>query len=206
MNVPINSTIALQQLAESLANENSNALRGSLSQTSTSILLIWDIFITYDQEIALIWGAQNCIVNLFFIIRYGALSQTIMSLVLALGDIKTSHNICRLYIWYYSLSSTALVVSVDLLLVYRAVAFYARSKRIFISLGICWLINSGVLLVMGTVHSIRFPITHSTMFSVYGISEECLATKVPKLLNYFWISELIFQSLLFLLISTRFVR
>lgn len=110
MNNSTNTTTALS-LAELLFEEASQSLPSSLSQgnylefitviksltdimtVSNNVILIWDIIITYDQEIELIWWlvcppviedyarnslirSRHCIVNyLFFFIRYGALSQ-----------------------------------------------------------------------------------------------------------------------------------
>lgn len=203
----VSSMSITTSITEILSEAISQSFHDTWSIVSSTVVLIWDIIITFDQEIELIWRTPKCVVNyLFFIIRYGVLIQGIMSLTLNLGEYKTNHNICRVFTWSYVLSGVITLCSVDLLLVYRAVAFYANDRRILIGLVICWLTNSVVLIVIGTLLGIGFPIFHNNTLFAFGARIGCLETVLPRLLHYVWISELTFQSIVFLLILIRFIR
>lgn len=188
-----------------LATEASENRRELVSALCANILLAWDIIITFDIEVELIWKAPKSVVTCLFLFnRYISLSQAIMSTVFLHGEFKTEHNICRVYAWYYAFSTVSLIWITNILNVYRVYAFFGRDRRILIVISTLGVINGGATLVMSILVVRTFAIFHTNI--VLTAVGECILTNFPRLLHYIWVTETVFQSFLFFLMLARCIQ
>lgn len=207
MMAPATNMTVISPLAHNLSLEASGSLPVSLFQASVCALQIWDIVLTYDQEIELVWKVRSNAVNyLFFIVRYLALSVSLTTVVVTQSRFKAEDQICGFYTWYTTIANVVLVCTTDILLVYRAFAFYERNRRVLIGLVVLWVsLNLGSL-VFTLLIVLKLPVTHSMSFFIRGVLGECVAVGLPQLVHAAWIFELAFQICLVTLVSIKVVR
>lgn len=202
----ISKTSVIPAIANLISAEASESWRDLVSAFCANVLLVWDIAITFDLEVELIWRSPKSVVAYLFLLnRYISLSQVIMTMVFLQGDFKTNHNICRVFVLYYAFSTVLLLWISDILLVYRAYAFCGQDRKILIVLIILWIINGVAIGVMSVFVVKTFSVFHSNMI-ILRVVGECVAMNLPRLLHYIWVSELIFQSILFFLVTGRCIQ
>ncbi|KIJ55834.1 hypothetical protein M422DRAFT_774738 [Sphaerobolus stellatus SS14] len=172
-------------------------------------LLAWDIAITIDEEILLIWGSKCTLSTfLYFGIRYGALViQTLNGVfyVNVSGVFIPSVVSCAFWVWFNALLGYVVHVCVDILFVMRVYAFYGRDNRL---LGIlCFLLAGAAIpaLILGIFTLLENQTTPNPFPPRIQLPSCLLLTNTSIFASRIWIAELIFQSLLVILITWRFI-
>jgi len=175
-----------------------------INSVSAGSLLLWDISITFSEEVELIWKSRLSIVKIVFLImRYLSLGTQFVSIAVPLMSIET-HATCKSYIWFRSFSSAISICTSQILLIYRVLAFYNWNFILQLSLSALFVITNIsilVLLVLGVSH---YAVITNPIPSLNSILGGCITTSYPKELAFVWIPELIFQSILFILVFSKF--
>ncbi|KAJ3550553.1 hypothetical protein NMY22_g405 [Coprinellus aureogranulatus] len=99
------------------------------STVAALTFLLYDIFITFDDEVRLIWpNPLNGTKCLFFFIRYFPVMLQISIMFIGTPPFTFTHRGC--YIWnvYQALASALVVTSVDYILILRVFALYPRNR------------------------------------------------------------------------------
>lgn len=201
------SVTTVLPLADSSLREASTSYAASLIQASIGALLMWDVIITYDQEIDLIWRTPRSVVNyFFFIIRYLAISISITSIIISKSSFTTKDNVCIIYTWFSTMATCLLISSMDAFLVYRAFAFYERDRKVLAGLITLWLLNNGILFGLSLAFCLKSPLVNADTIFTHNVFGECIAVNLPRFTHDFWISEIIFQIVLFFVVFVRFIR
>lgn len=167
--------------------------------------MTWDFLLTLNEEINLIWRSRLSIITVIFLVmRYLALVTQYVTMTVILSDIAVSHTTCRGYIWFRSLSSGILACTSQILLIYRVLVFYNWNFILKLSLGALFLatnISIFVLLFIGISSYMIIPNPFPSLNATLG---GCSTFSYPRALSNLWIPELIFQSILFILVFSKF--
>ncbi|GJJ14348.1 hypothetical protein Clacol_008612 [Clathrus columnatus] len=203
----MNNSIIDSPFADEFVAQTQQSFLLLLTQASAEVLLIWDIIITFDREVELIWKTPRSVVKyLFLFIRYAALSIILSQLISDYGMFNTKVNICLISIRWELVVSSLILWSVDLLLLYRIYAFYERNRRMLYALTVLWIMNIAATSVFSVLIFLKYPTFHITTGIIPGILTECSVASFPKFLSDIWICELIFQSILFFLVMLKFIK
>ncbi|KAL0950316.1 hypothetical protein HGRIS_010291 [Hohenbuehelia grisea] len=168
------------------------------SSIASLAFLVWDIFITLDEEVHLIWPNRWTYMKfLYFFVRYFALCVQIALLFTGSDISRHFHfSISDCNIWGNFQAASAMVISlgVDWILVLRVDALYCANRGVRFLLAslllfetICMGLGLG-LMAGGTIYD-----------------QNCTVLDVPKALIIYGVSTLIVQLILFILSAVRFI-
>ncbi|KAJ6493456.1 hypothetical protein C8R45DRAFT_1136693 [Mycena sanguinolenta] len=187
-----------------LTTEPGPDVSGSKASFASLALLAYDILLTFDEEVAIIWSRPwTAIKCLFFFIRYFPLLLQI-SLLFVGTDITPRFNFtfrdCEVWAIYQSAAAVILVAAVDYILILRGTylfALYDNHRYIKAPVLILFCLELLVMLV-------------SLGFSLSGIrfddERRCIVTHFPNSFIFYGASAILFQTVLFSLTVLRFVQ
>ncbi|KAJ2914626.1 hypothetical protein MD484_g5789, partial [Candolleomyces efflorescens] len=120
---------------------NSTSLE-SMQLVAALTFLLYDIMITYDDEVRLIWSNPWSLTKcIYFFIRYFPVVLQITIMFLGTPPFTFTHYEC--YIWnvYQALASALVVACVDYILILRVFALYPRNATVKYFLGGVYLLE-----------------------------------------------------------------
>ncbi|KAF4598135.1 hypothetical protein EYR38_006531 [Pleurotus pulmonarius] len=169
----------------------------NLSSAASLAFLVWDILITTDNEVELIWPKPWSVTKfLYFHIRYVPvlvqIAITFVGTEIAESFHYTTHD-C--YIWqvFQGVASVSIIAAVDVILILRVYALYNGHWAIRLSVG-CLFFMEIVCMIVGlalAIPGIRF-------------GPNCSTTGIPQSLIIYGAGSVLFQIILFLLTVVRF--
>ncbi|KDQ52716.1 hypothetical protein JAAARDRAFT_474791 [Jaapia argillacea MUCL 33604] len=120
---------------QTMASAAHDTLMINYSSLSSIAFLVWDIMVTFDEEVAYIWPQPKRSPSkwLFLFTRYFSLACQIALFARSIGIFETSNSIprgCISWLVFQSISAQAMMTSVELILMIRVYALYAGSRHI----------------------------------------------------------------------------
>ncbi|TFK66878.1 hypothetical protein BDN72DRAFT_126556 [Pluteus cervinus] len=171
------------------------------SSVASLAFLAWDIIITFEDEVKVIWrNPWSPMKVLYFIIRYLSLSVQISTLFAGSEltpalNLHFTHHDC--YIWAISqgVGAAFVIISADVVLILRVHALYHCSKVVQ---RLLWVLYLGECLIMAL--GLKFALPQMEYDSI------CRVTKSPTVLSLVAVAPIIFQTILFVLTGIKFVQ
>ncbi|KAF9498135.1 hypothetical protein BDN71DRAFT_442005 [Pleurotus eryngii] len=176
-------------------------LRGlqSCNYMAALAFTVWDIIVSFEDEVEQIWlSAWTRLKYLYIFLRYFSLIAQVIATILTLGlaaPLYPGRSVCLLLLSFQAISSQALMMGVQVLLVLRVIALYNRVR---------WLRTFLSALFLGEVvlMTVFFGISLSSMD--YGV--HCVITGFPITATGFLIPPILYESLLFVLTMVKFYQ
>lgn len=172
---------------------------------AVAAILIWDWWITLADEIQYVWKYKISLVNvLYIVIRYVSLGNLIVGIIFEADLIRPDAGGCKGWIWSRALSWFVVSLCSETLFVVRVFAFYADNfwlRMTLLGVFVCEVISYLVIICIGIPQVVAFTNTLPPHLQIGS----CIISKEPVLLSAAWIPVLIFQSVLFGLISAKFI-
>lgn len=160
---------------------------------------VWDIIVSFEDEVEQIWlSAWTRLKFLYIFLRYFSLVAQVIATILTLGlaaPLYPGRSVCLLLLSFQAISSQALMMGVQVLLVLRVIALYNRVRWLRTFLSVLFLAE----VVLMTVF---FGISLSSMD--YGV--HCVITGFPITATGFLIPPILYESLLFVLTVVKFYQ
>ncbi|KDQ55174.1 hypothetical protein JAAARDRAFT_37706 [Jaapia argillacea MUCL 33604] len=149
------------------------------SSVAAMMFLLYDICLTFDDEVNLIWPKPWSFTKfLFFFVRYFPV-VTQFSILFVASDYEFSQHECFVWEIWQCTAAVALVVSVDAILIMRVRALYGSTKFIPYALLALYLTE---IVGMSTSLAISLP--------GMRFNDICLTTYIPKsILGYLYVSD-----------------
>ncbi|KAF4605571.1 hypothetical protein EYR40_004357 [Pleurotus pulmonarius] len=160
---------------------------------------VWDIVVCFEDEVEQIWqSAWTRLKFLYIFLRYFSLVAQVIATILTLGlaaPLYPGRSVCLLLLSFQAISSQALMMGVQVLLVLRVIALFNRVR---------WLRSflSALFLVEVVLMTVFFGISLRSMD--YGI--HCVITGFPITATGFLIPPILYESLLFVLTMIKFYQ
>ncbi|KAF8843232.1 hypothetical protein BDN67DRAFT_964600 [Paxillus ammoniavirescens] len=160
-------------------------------QMAPYVVMLYDHFLTFDQEIEHIWNKPWTLTSILYItLRYPGSAFGWFSATAFLGS--WSYNFCKIFIYVQGWPASVTVWLVQFILQMRLYALYNKSKKLVVFTGAIYLAEiiamSGILLKANLdVETSNHPLP--------GINI-CTALMTPSVFYSFWIPPLIFESIL----------
>ncbi|TFK49577.1 hypothetical protein OE88DRAFT_357077 [Heliocybe sulcata] len=177
-----------------------NSLITKFNAVASATWLVWDLFITLDDEVELIWKSRTSLPKyLYFVSRYVGI---FMQALLASGALLMY---CAPWLIFEAVSSTILVVAVELSMILRVQALYAGSRVVLFAL---------LALLVGEVASFAVVAAFGYGQALPGLIPipagaplpGCVMTRSTKFFQTSWVPTLAFESILFILTSYKCLR
>ncbi|KDQ55170.1 hypothetical protein JAAARDRAFT_37700 [Jaapia argillacea MUCL 33604] len=167
------------------------------SSVAALVFLFYDIVLTFDDEVNLIWSRPWSYTKfLFFYVRYMA-AATQVSALFVTAEISphftyTQHQ-CLIWEVWQGVASMSLIMAVDVVLILRVHALYSGNPTI-----------TRLLLITYTLEIACMTI--SLVLSVPGVvyNDVCLVTWVPPAIFLWGAATISFQAILFTLTAYQF--
>jgi len=179
------------------------------NMVAASTFIFWDQCITFREEVELIWRSKFSPVSLLFlVIRYGTLGFRIFVLVFYTkfsGLLRPSLTACKGWLWLEVALGLSLFCCVEIVLIMRVFAFYGRNKLLLASLLTLFACEHAAVLTIAAIAVPKFQMVPSPLPTNLPVPA-CLILYIPALWYSFWIPCIAFESTLFLLVISRFVR
>ncbi|TFK61652.1 hypothetical protein BDN72DRAFT_434883 [Pluteus cervinus] len=167
------------------------------SSVSALAFLAWDIVITFDDEVRVIWRQSWTPMKvLYFIIRYLSLLVQLSSLFTAgilIPSIRYTHFGCFIWQAYQGVGAILVILSTDVVLILRVHALYHGNKVIQRLLWVFYL-GEAVSMVIG------LKLTLDEM----DWDDVCRVTTPAPMLSLVVGAAIAFQTILFVLTSIKF--
>lgn len=176
---------------------------------AASMLLFWDLALTFEEEVELIWRSrQGPFTVLFYIIRYLAVGIRVLDLVVytdVFGYMQPSTPRCLAWVWFEAVGGEVMLICIETLFLLRVFAFYGRHRFLIAILVPLFL---GVIAAETTIIAIAVPkmIVIPNPLPPNLHVGACLNLAVPELYSKLVVPALAFQSLMFALVVIRFIR
>ncbi|KIK60709.1 hypothetical protein GYMLUDRAFT_43546 [Collybiopsis luxurians FD-317 M1] len=121
-----------------------------------SILYIYDLVTTLDQEVELVWKKPKSLLSvLFFLNRYVPLCAAVIGpAVFLISTPELTNSVCENWMKYMCGESVVTLATIHVILVIRVWAIYQRSMRILIPLvvfGMCSFISYSTIILAGNI-------------------------------------------------------
>jgi hypothetical protein len=171
---------------------------------SATVWLVWDIAITMDQEINLIWSTQWTLPKfLYLAARYYGLFNTLFNTIVTIYP-TLSVPFCSVWSWFVGFSGAVFfTTTVNLILLLRLRALYHRSPKVVIFLTALYIIEfltevAVTVLTLKDVHMSPKP----PGLPLTG----CYSSKPPRLTLISWIPCLVIACIFFAFTLYQFFR
>ncbi|TDL18504.1 hypothetical protein BD410DRAFT_793209 [Rickenella mellea] len=178
------------------------------SGVAACVCLIYEIFITFDQEVEYIWKSRWTLPKVLYLwTRYFALFVQVIAIAES-TSMKVTTTVCAGWAYFEGITGQMLVMGVELLLMLRVWALYKRDRRVLyflVALYIAEVTANTVILGMSLPGIKSVPPLRGLFPPDFPLSG-CFPIKVPKFFFSYWIPTLIFESVLFILMTLNFVR
>ncbi|KAF8891739.1 hypothetical protein BD779DRAFT_144646 [Infundibulicybe gibba] len=193
------TTLASASQAPSTADVAAGTQAVDRSSVAALAFLVWDICITFDDEVKLIWSRPWTYTKfLFYFVRYLPLMVEISILFVGTElspQFHFSPHDCFIWQVYQGVASISIVASVDFILILRVYALFHNSPIVRSIVSVCFMLE---LAGMCTGLALSLP----------GIKYDsiCIVTEVPSSLIIYGAASILFQTLLFSLTAYKFFR
>ncbi|TFK36421.1 hypothetical protein BDQ12DRAFT_737007 [Crucibulum laeve] len=172
----------------------------NLVAASCMTCILYDHFITLDQEIARMWPARMSVAKILFLLnRYLVQAMLIFNCISA-SQPYLSPGVCVFYLRWLVVTLTVTGAIVQGILVLRVWALHRNNK---LAKGITYFFYaSGTATLVGLVitdYINEDVLINKALNSLPG----CYATSVPSIIAGFWIVPLVVESVLFMLVISR---
>ncbi|KAI0739061.1 hypothetical protein C8Q80DRAFT_227854 [Daedaleopsis nitida] len=179
----------LVQLTQVIAHLAQRHIRHS---AAASTLLLFDLIAHLDEEVQLVWRSGNTLPKyLYFISRYYGI----------LGQFLITSNVFPMFCFSYILISLMfllpLLLSVELSLMLRVDALYAKNKNIRLIM-MCGIVAELTIALAFEIVSLPNIRKRETPFPPFTPARGCISRQ-PALIRLTWIPVLAFDTLLFAL-------
>ncbi|KDQ55172.1 hypothetical protein JAAARDRAFT_196037 [Jaapia argillacea MUCL 33604] len=152
--------------------------------------LIYDIILTFDDEVNLIWSRRWTYTKfLFFYVRYMAVAIELTGIFTTgelSSDLQYSHHGCYLWQIWYGGSAVSLMAAVDCILILRVHALYCGNKIVTSIIGFFYVVE-----IITMITSLAIAIPEMQYDSI------CLITYSPPVLLIYGAASVLFQGVLF---------
>lgn len=171
----------------------------SSSSIATIAFLLWDICITVDQEVELIWSQPFSFANvLYLIVRY--LPIVLQISILPIGSTEPegltfSHRECLIWQLYQLVATMLLFMAVEYILLLRVDALYGGYRPIRWIIRCLYFVEVTCMIVGISVSA------HGFLFDA-----RCGVTDTPSTAVIFGVVTPVFQTLLFVLTFYKFAQ
>ncbi|KDR83092.1 hypothetical protein GALMADRAFT_238909 [Galerina marginata CBS 339.88] len=169
------------------------------SSVAALTFLVWDMLITFDDEVRLIWPQNRSLMKwVYFLARYFSLAVQI-PLLLVGSELSPhfhfTHQDC--YIWqiYQGITTSMIILTVDVILIIRVRALYHGHRLVCHGVSVLFLLEI-ISMIVGLA------------LSLPGIEFDniCTVLHIPLELGIFGLGSIAFQTVLFGLTLYRFIR
>ncbi|KAJ3541785.1 hypothetical protein NM688_g6040 [Phlebia brevispora] len=164
-------------LAESLVQITTEVQAVSYSEVASVTLLTWDIIVTMSDEVELIWNAL---------------------LGINVDDSVGVHYTqaeCKEWLAVQAAMLQLIVTVVDVILIIRVYALYNKNSKLLVVLSVLFAAEVAIL---------SYVLARVTPRLVFN--DNCFVTSSPPLFVAYWITSLIFETVLFILTLIKFVE
>lgn len=169
----------------------------SYSEVAAVTLLTWDIFITFSDEVELIWKkAWTPAKGMYVFARY---IPWLFQLALLGINIDGSTGIfftvaeCRKWMIVQAVILQLVITAVDIILILRVYILFNRNRYLLLVLGTLFLAEVAFLSYVLAMITPRLT-----------FNDDCFVTSSPPLFTAYWIVSLIFETVLFVLTLIKF--
>jgi len=172
---------------------------------AVAAILLWDLLITFSDEVQYIWKYKISLVNiLYIIIRYVSLGNMVVGIIFETDLVHPDAGGCKGWIWSRALSWIVVSLCSETLFVVRVFAFYSDNLWLRVSLLITFICEVTSYLVIICI-GVPKVVTFTNPLPPHLQIGSCIIEEEPVLLSAAWIPVLIFQSVLFGLIVSKFL-
>ncbi|KAF8580639.1 hypothetical protein K439DRAFT_1636880 [Ramaria rubella] len=149
------------------------------SLVASLIFLIYDHGLTFEDELEFVWRRPRSLGKALFIFnRYFALVA--LSIQVALFFTQHTDDFCKRFLWWDGISTLAVIVSAEVILIARIYAVYDCNKRLLVIL-----IAMGALELVG---SLIIELLALPKIPAIGLrSSGCFATSIPSFYFAVWL-------------------
>lgn len=177
-----------------------------LNAVANVALIVWDILLTIEKEVAFITITRISLVKvLFFVVRYLSLSIQLGSLFFLFCSQHLEVDICPAYIWYLTVNGMIVIACSNLLFIHRVAAFYARDRAIVWFLGAAFAITETTVVVIIGLTVPKFHLVKNPFPELVTVVGGCVSGPYPNTIAFMWLTELVFQSVAFGCVIARCV-
>ncbi|KII92923.1 hypothetical protein PLICRDRAFT_37735 [Plicaturopsis crispa FD-325 SS-3] len=164
------------------------------SSVGAFAFLLYDIILTFDQEVELIWSRDWSFVKLlYFFVRYFPVLVQVPTLFMA-GSHFTQRQ-CFIWVTLQDVASITIVLAVDYILILRVAALYHDRKRVKTLLFVSYIADICVVVV-----SIGLAIPSA----IYD--NNCVLTNIPTFITLSGAASGVFQVVLFGFTAIKFTQ
>ncbi|TFK65252.1 hypothetical protein BDN72DRAFT_962655 [Pluteus cervinus] len=170
------------------------------SSVASTAFLLWDILITFDDEVKVIWcNPWTPMKVLYFIIRYLSLFVQMSILLVGSSELSTAFHFalhdCFIWQTYECVAALVVILATDMVLILRVHALYHGNKVMQRVLGVLFIIEGAVMIV-----GLRLALPEMKF------DDLCRVTEVPPMLLLALGPPLVFQPILFALTIFKYVQ
>ncbi|KAA1478232.1 hypothetical protein DENSPDRAFT_661922 [Dentipellis sp. KUC8613] len=170
----------------------------SYSEVACVVLLTYDTLITFSDEVEYIWKRQWTHPKVFYILaRYIPLLVQLALLALNVNGSSGLHWVlvdCRKWMILQASVLQITITTVDAILLLRVYALYNRSRALM-----------GTLIPLFLAEIVILCVVLARITPRITYNQTCFVTGIPFLFTAYWITSLVFETLLFSLTVHKFV-
>ncbi|TCD61109.1 hypothetical protein EIP91_009027 [Steccherinum ochraceum] len=186
-------------LVESTAEVVAQTRDVSRSEMAAVTLLTYDIIITIGDEVEVIWKRQWTFAKCLYVAARYLPWIVQLALIAINADGSTglffSTADCHRWIAIQGTILQLIITTVDVVLITRVYALYNRNLTL-----------TGILVALFCVEISSLSYILSQVAPNLTFNDDCFVIRSPKIFVYYWITSLVFETLLFLLTLYKFFQ
>ncbi|KIJ51933.1 hypothetical protein M422DRAFT_243506 [Sphaerobolus stellatus SS14] len=184
------------------------AIVPSSNVVAASVVIFYDYVLCLDDEIQVIWKAKPSWVTwLYFFVRYYTILLRFVHLVfcsVVFGIPHLTLSGCVVWGWFQVMTGQILFIAVEVLLIARVFAYYARSKVVLV--GLLGLLGANIaaagLLVGLALQEKNLELSDNAIFH----SGPCIGHSISNRYSSVWILPLSIHCFIFILVVARYLK
>jgi len=193
----LNMRINFQAEAELIAKQ---ALAVDWVAAACVTCLLYDHVLTLGQECSTVWSTRFSLGKVLFLIN-----RYLVEAMLVFDSITSSRShlsipFCVFYLRWLAVVTSVAIIVVEAILTIRVCALYQSNKPVLCIASFFFLAGACTLVGLTVKDYVGEPVDAVNDFSMLP---GCYATSVPSILAGWWITPVIVESVLFLLMITR---
>ncbi|KDQ11806.1 hypothetical protein BOTBODRAFT_447375 [Botryobasidium botryosum FD-172 SS1] len=149
---------------------------------SSSVVLLYDIALTFDREVRLVWRAPwNLAKGLFLFLRYFCPLCVFLTIAIPLRATSDVRTDCLVFSAMFTITAYISKCAVDLLMLIRVYAIWGRSIKILASMGVLYAISN----ISSGIADIEYL---ATMRKYVMSNNSCFRSRASPLIYVSWSS------------------
>ncbi|KAF4611768.1 hypothetical protein D9613_003739 [Agrocybe pediades] len=162
--------------------------------------LVYDHILTLDQEVKAVWPARWSLAKFLFLFNRYPIAAMLLFNCISASRTYLPDDFCHFFMRWHSVVSTLSTITVQAILMLRVWALHRMSKT-SLYIGFFFYIGGTITLIILLVYNYTKEqvILNDSLHSLPG----CYAMTVPEIIAGQWITPLIVESVLFLLVISR---